>query len=172
MAGTRSLRPWSSLPTVAFSTTGAAIRRHRDATAYARRLNTLCLRRRHRRNEANGGRPRSFAPSFDLYRRATNGSDLLLLSLVYRQVFRRFNTNQPHLVSPGSGEGTNQKVTKDSIVSIELLGQALGEIAISGELKALLGNAKNPMRSTPPESNCWCAVIDRQPATHDKALAD
>ena len=72
----------------------------------------------------------------------------------------------------GFSEGTDQKVTKDFVITVKLLRKTVGQIAISRQVEALIGDTKHAAGAHPPESNCGGAVIDRQPAVHVEAFAN
>lgn len=71
-----------------------------------------------------------------------------------------------------SSERTNEKVTDDFIVAVELLSEILRQIAISRQIEALLGNAKHSTRPHPPESYCGSSVMNGQAAAYYKTFSD
>ena len=75
-----------------------------------------------------------------------------MFSFADHQIFGGFNTHELHFPGLWSREWTNQKVSKDIDVLIDLLLDVFGNIAITLSLEALLGNAEHPSCTNLPDS--------------------
>ena len=89
---------------------------------------------------------------------------LVLLCFADDQVLALFNTYELHFSGARASEWTNQKITEDGDILIDLALDVLRYVPVSRNCKALFGNSEHPSTANSPKTQRGRAVVNRQAA--------